>query len=157
MKEDKLETPHYRLVNWTLTRAVWKSHWWQFWRNYAIVSQAVVPVIISWGLKAAMLVYFCSLTKHPWVIPSPKKKGNIVWQYEVCLSEKLVTPCHITVFSTGSLEAVSGDNCRVSVQLGCLHNNCPQQRCPTREGAQSFWGWNKFLLISEKLPFPLVR
>lgn len=32
-------------------------------------------------------------------------------------------PCHRNMFLTWSPEAVSGDNCCVSVQLGCLQYN----------------------------------
>lgn len=86
-----------------------------------------------------------------------QKKGNVVWRYELPLSEKLIMPCHKHVGLTQSIEAVSGDNCCVSMQLGCLPYKCPPQRCPTCGGSSEFLGMVQISPYLGKITFPISQ
>lgn len=64
-------------------------------------------------------------------------------------------PCHRNVLSMWGLEAVSGDYCCVSMQLGCPQYKCPQQRCPTWGGSSEFLGIVQVSAYFRKITFPI--
>lgn len=127
-----------------LNQSQTKSHQWQFWKKHRIISQIIVHVIISWSLKAAMPLCFHSLTKHTWVTPSQtQRQHNITQQCELGLSEEVLIPWPINMVLTWSLKAVSGHRV-LSVQL-----ELPSAKCPTWEGAQTFWGWENSCIFQQ--------
>lgn len=122
-----------------LNQSYMKSHQWQFWKKYKIISQVTVPVIISWSLKSAMLLCFHSLTKHTWITCSQtQNQHTLTQQCELGLYEKVLMPCSMNMVSAWSLKAVSGHRALSGCSWAAHTGTALSKSLPPGQGAQRF-------------------